>query len=78
MVNNLSQFMLFTCAVVAVFLSQHHDVEFNKYASIVGLIGEPFWFHSAYRAKQWGIMACAVFYTLSWSMGFYNHWIVGA
>ncbi len=63
--------------VVAIWLSQQSKEEWKKYACIFGMIGQPFWFYSAYKAQQWGIFILCFFYTYSWIMGFYNNWIKG-
>jgi hypothetical protein len=63
--------------VVAIWLSQQSKEEWKKYACIFGMIGQPFWFYSAYKAQQWGIFILCFFYAYSWIMGFYNNWIKG-
>lgn len=59
----------------AVWLSQDPRDEWRKFASIFGLIGQPFWFYSAYSAGQWGIFALCFLYTFSWARGFRNNWM---
>jgi hypothetical protein len=61
--------------VVAIWLSQQSKEEWKKYACIFGMIGQPFWFYSAYKAQQWGIFGLCFFYSYSWITGFYNNWI---
>jgi len=60
---------------VAIWLTQQSKENWKKYACIFGLIGQPFWFYSAYSAEQWGIFALTVFYTYSWIVGLRNHWL---
>lgn len=47
----------------------------KKWASIVGLIAQPFWFYTSFTHHQWGIFILVFFYTFSWLQGFYNSWI---
>lgn len=60
---------------VAIWLTQQKRSEWKKYACIFGIIGQPFWFYSAYVAEQWGILVLTFFYTYSWCVGLKNNWI---
>ena len=60
---------------LAIWLTQQKREEWKKYASILGLLGQPFWFYSAYQAEQWGILGLSFFYTYSWALGFKAHWL---
>lgn len=66
--------ILFT-GVVAVWLSQDESLCRRKFSCVFGLIGQPFWFYSAYTAEQWGIFCMCFLYTYSWLKGFKNNWI---
>lgn len=61
--------------VIAIWLSQDKRADWRKYACLFGLIGQPFWFYSAYSAEQWGIFVLCFFYTWSWFNGFRNNWM---
>ncbi len=65
--------VVFGCT--AVYLSQDASAERRRWSSIAGLLGQPFWFLSAYAAHQWGVFAICLFYTFSWARGFYNNWL---
>lgn len=71
----IEQFFIALFGVTAVTLSQSQLPQRRKYASVFGLIGQPFWFYSAYTSEQWGIFALCILYTLSWANGFYVNWI---
>jgi len=60
---------------LAIWLTQQSNEGWKKYACILGLLGQPFWFYSAYMAEQWGILALTLFYTYSWFVGFKNNWM---
>ena len=41
----MEQIAIALTGVVAIWLSQDHRIQFRKWASIFGLIGQPFWFY---------------------------------
>lgn len=49
--------------------------KYVKFAPILGLAGQPFWFISAYTAQQWGIFLMCTMYTTIWAIGFYRFWL---
>jgi hypothetical protein len=61
--------------LVAVWLTQHKQVAYRRFACIFGLAGQPFWFYSAYQGQQWGIFLLCIFYTMAWGHGIKTHWI---
>lgn len=71
----MDQIAIALTGCVAVFLTQQDNHSLKKYASILGLIGQPFWFYTTYTNEQWGIFAMCFFYTYSWALGFYNGWV---
>jgi hypothetical protein len=56
--------------VLAIFLANCLDIRLRRWASVAGLIGQPFWFFAALDAQQWGILALTGLYTLAWAKGF--------
>lgn len=71
----MEQLIIALTGGIAIFLTQQKNESIKKYASILGLIGQPFWFYSAYSNEQWGIFALCFFYTYSWALGFKNNWM---
>jgi len=59
---------------LAVWLSQDHKIVFRKWACIIGLFGQVFWFHTSYTHHEWGIFIACIFYSLSWFKGIKNYW----
>lgn len=59
---------------VAIWLTQQKRQEWKRLACIFGIVGQPFWFYSAYMAEQWGVLALTFFYTYSWMVGIKNNW----
>jgi len=73
----MEQIIIALTGATAIWLSQQANESWKKYASILGLIGQPFWFYSSFQAEQWGIFALCFFYTYSWAVGFKNNWLKG-
>lgn len=61
--------------VAAIFFVGMKTREWRRWGYACGLCSQPFWFYTTWKHEQWGIFALAVFYTISWLVGFYNHWI---
>lgn len=62
--------------LAAIYLTQQtKHPTLTKYACILGLIGQPFWFYETFQAQQWGIFVLCFGYTYAWCLGFYNNWI---
>lgn len=59
----------------AVWLSQDPRHGVRRWAPIMGMLGQPFWFYTTITAEQWGIAILCGFYTYSWARGFYHQWI---
>lgn len=70
----VEQIFIFIFGVSAILLVGRND-KWRRYGFIAGLIGQPFWFYSAYHSQQWGVLLMCLFYTYSWGQGFYNNWI---
>lgn len=71
----IDQVMIAIFGVSAVAITQSGIPKLQKWAGVFGLIGQPFWFYSAYTTKAWGIFFLSFLYTASWGYGFYKHWI---
>ena len=67
--------MIALTGVTAIWLTQQSNEAWKKYACLFGLVGQPFWFYSAYVAEQWGIFILCIFYTYSWYLGLKNNWL---
>lgn len=72
---NLAQVGIAIFGVTAVALSQSKHFTTRRWASVFGLVGQPFWIYAAWHAQQWGILALCALYTASWAQGLYTHWI---
>ena len=70
-----AQIFIALFGVTAVALSQSALAGRRRWASVFGLLGQPFWFYAAWEAQQWGIFTLCFLYTISWSKGFHTNWI---
>lgn len=68
-----TQIALIVFGVGAVYLSQSKDSEQRRWAPIVGLLGQPFWFIAAW--PQPGMLLVVCLYTYCWAQGLYTHWL---
>lgn len=71
----IEQIAIALFGVTAVLLSQTASPSTRRWACILGLCSQPFWFYATYKAAQWGIFGLSFIYTYAWAMGFYNNWI---
>lgn len=71
----MEQIAIAMTGVIAILITQQSNDDIKKYACIFGIVGQPFWFYSAFDNQQWGILVLCVFYSYSWALGFYNNWI---
>lgn len=71
----ISQIAIFVLGPLAVLLANDARPLWRRWAPVVGLLSQPFWFYATYCAHQWGIFAVAFLYTAAWARGFYYGWI---
>lgn len=62
--------------VSAVACSQSNQAKTRRWASVLGLVGQPFWFYATWKAQQWGMFGLCFLYTWAWGKGFWNNWIM--
>lgn len=71
----IEQIMIAFTGVPAIWLTQQKREDWKKYACLFGMAGQPFWIYSTFTSEQWGIFILTGFYTYSWWIGVYKHWI---
>lgn len=71
----MEQIAIAILGVTAVWLTQQKREEWKRYACILGMCSQPFWFYPTWKAEQWGIFALSFAYTYSWYLGLKNHWL---
>ena len=73
--DQLVQSALAILGPAAIWLSQSRTVQFQRWACIVGLVSQPFWFWSVWSSGQWGVGVVAVVCALAWLKGLWVHWL---
>lgn len=71
----IAQLAIMVFGASAVWLSQDKRESMRRWACICGLLGQPFWFWTAYQAEQWGVFIVCFLYAASWVRGFITHWM---
>lgn len=71
----IDQIAILVLGVGAVYLSQDPKPKVSRWAGILGLVSQPFWFYSSYTTESWGIFLASFLYTYCWGRGVYYNWI---
>lgn len=59
----------------AIWMTQAPSDKHRKWAPVLGLCSQPFWFYATLTAEQYGIFVLSIFYTMAWARGIKNHWL---
>lgn len=59
----------------AVLFTQWKTLGMERWAPVLGLLGQPAWFSAAWGADQFGIWLICWAYTFAWAKGFHVHWL---
>ena len=74
MLDVICQIMIPLTGVPALYLLVKKPAR-PKLAVILGVVGQPFWYITAWHAHQWGIFAINLCYSTNWLYGVWQHWI---
>lgn len=72
------QIIIASLGLTAIVFSQSANSNLHRWASIVGLAGQPAWFYTAITNNQPGVFILCLFYTMAWARGVFNYWVVPA
>lgn len=61
--------------VIAIWLTQEKNENRRRWASVFGLLSQPFWLYTTFVSTQWGAFFVSIIYGLIWVKGFYFNWI---
>lgn len=67
------QCLILLTGPAAIGLSQIPRTE--RWACLVGLVGQVGWFHATWAAAQWGMFAASFVYAGMWCIGLRRHWL---
>ncbi len=71
----ISDFAIAVLGFSAIMLSQSKSKTAKKYAPVVGLISQPFWFYVTWQLAMPGMFILTICYTYAWCVGFHNEWM---
>jgi len=71
----IDQVMILLTGPLSVWLVNHPKQNYQKWGCFIAFVSQPFWFHAAWIAGQWGIFVVDIMYTYAWWTGFRRHWI---
>jgi len=71
----IDQLAIALLSPLAVWLTQQPGNERRqRWACVVGLVSQPFWFWSVWQSGDWGIGVGCVIYTAIWMQGVWRYW----
>lgn len=72
---DLIQILIFITGAISVLFVNVKNKKLNKWAPVIGISGQPFWFYDTWQNEQWGIFILAIVYTIAWAIGLYHMWV---
>lgn len=73
--HTISQLCIALFGLSSIWLAMGNWQPGRRWAPLIGLCGQPFWFHFAWYADGWGIMALVTAYTAVYIRGAWIQWI---
>lgn len=71
----ITQTLIAILGIASIWLVNDPRASYQRWACILGLIAQPFWFYASWQADQWGIFLLSIAYAMAWLRGFNQHWI---
>lgn len=71
----IEQLGILLTGLLAITLTQLRAEKWRRWACVVGMAGQPFWFVSAWKAQQWGVLVAVAGYTVAWGIGIWTYWL---
>jgi len=68
------QIMIVITGISAIWLTQHDLPNVRRWAPVLGLLSQPFWFAVTLGAGQYGMFLISLVYTYVWFAGFAAQW----
>ncbi len=60
--------------LTSIYMAMGTNPRLRKWAPVLGLAGQPFWFAATVPQGQWGMVALCVAYTLVYTWGIRQQW----
>lgn len=71
---DILQIVICALGVLAIRGVQSDNPVILKWANLIGLLSQPFWFYMSYQAEMWGVFILGFFYVEAWWQGVHKHW----
>jgi len=71
----LDQLAMALCGAAAAGMSQARSSAWRRWACVLGMAGQPFWFYAAWTQGQWELLAIALIYMAAWLRGLWVYWL---
>lgn len=68
------QLALAIFGLTALFMATGHNPRARRWASVVGLCGQPFWIAFSIDAGAWGLLALSIAYSAVYVRGIWLQW----
>ena len=72
---SIDQFMIMLTGVTAAWMLNGPETPARRWACLVGLVGQPFWFWSTWTHGQWGMLIVTAGFTLAYLRGAWLTWL---
>lgn len=70
----MTQLFIALFGLTSMWMALGNSAPLRKWAPVLGLLGQPFWFAATVPTQQWGMVALCVAYTLVYLNGVRVQW----
>lgn len=70
----MNQLLIAMFGLTSITFAMGNNPRLRKWAPIIGLAGQPFWFMATIPTQQYGMVALCVAYTLVYIRGIWMQW----
>ncbi|MBQ0917473.1 hypothetical protein KBW71_03390 [Hydrogenophaga aromaticivorans] len=70
----MTQFLMASFGLTSLWFAMGRNLTLRKWAPVVGLAGQPFWFAFSLDAGAWGLLVLVAAYTLVYLRGALIQW----
>ena len=70
----MTQLFIAAFGLTSIWCAMGHNAKARKWAPVIGLAGQPFWFAFALDTKAWGLLALVAAYTAVYVRGILVQW----
>ena len=70
----MTQLFIAMFGLTSIWCAMGHNAKARKWAPVIGLAGQPFWFAFALDTKAWGLLALVAAYTAVYVRGILVQW----